>query len=80
MKSLSTVWRKRESPWKGRKAEWVQMSQNRFVLCGLQLLMCRLHKYERKLQTLWEKMLEGSTASLKIRSSAHKQSPPESPK
>lgn len=50
MKSSSIVWWKRERQWKDRRAEWVQASQDSFrshVLCGLQLMMCRLHKYEK---------------------------------
>lgn len=50
MKSSSIVRWKRERPWKGRRTEWVQTSQDSFgshVLCGSQLMMCRLHKYEK---------------------------------
>lgn len=49
MKSSSIVWWKSKRPWKGRRAEWVQASQDRFgshVLCGPQMTMCRLHQYE----------------------------------
>lgn len=50
MKSSSIVWWKRERLWKGRRAEWVQTSQDSFgshVRCGLQLMMCRLRKDEK---------------------------------